>query len=47
MTSQHETDLTHLTRSIELADEAVREGKHPFGSVLVSAEGQKIVYKPW
>ncbi|MEC8154693.1 MAG: nucleoside deaminase [Pseudomonadota bacterium] len=39
MTSQHETDLIHLTRSIELADEAVCEGNHPFGSVLVSAEG--------
>ena len=39
MTSQHETDLIHLIRSIELADEAAREGNHPFGSVLVSAEG--------
>ena len=39
MPSQHETDLIHLTRSIELADEAVCEGNHPFGSVLVSAEG--------
>ncbi len=39
MPSQHETDLIHLTRSIELADEAVREGNPPFGSVLVSAEG--------
>ena len=42
MTSQHETDLIHLTRSIELADEAVREGNHPFGSVLVSAEGKVL-----
>ena len=42
MTSQHETDLIHLTRSIELADEAVREGNHPFGSVLVSAEGEVL-----
>ena len=42
MTSQHETDLIHLTRSIELADEAVREGNHPFGSVLVSAEGDVL-----
>ena len=42
MPSQHETDLIHLTRSIELADEAVREGNHPFGSVLVSAEGEVL-----
>ena len=42
MTSQHVTDLIHLTRSIELADEAVREGNHPFGSVLVSAEGEVL-----
>lgn len=42
MPSQHETDLIHLTRSIELADEAVREGDHPFGSVLVSAEGSVL-----
>ena len=28
-------DVSHLTRSIELADEAVEEGNHPFGAVLV------------
>jgi len=32
-------DLHFLKRTIELADEAVAEGNHPFGAVLVSAEG--------
>lgn len=35
----HAEDLRHLERSIALADEAVAEGNHPFGAVLVSAEG--------
>lgn len=39
---QHEIDLGHLRRSIALADEAVREGNHPFGAVLVSAEGDVL-----
>ena len=42
MPSQHETDVKHLIRSIELADEAVQEGNHPFGSVLVSAKGEVL-----
>jgi len=42
MTSQHSIDLKHLARSIELADEAVVEGNHPFGSVLVSASGEVL-----
>lgn len=42
MPSQHETDMKHLIRSIELADEAVTEGNHPFGSVLVSADGHVL-----
>lgn len=42
MTSHHDIDLIHLTRSIDLADEAVIEGNHPFGSVLVSAEGDVL-----
>jgi hypothetical protein len=42
MTSRHDIDLIHLTRSIDLADEAVIEGNHPFGSVLVSAEGDVL-----
>ena len=35
----HTADLKHLERSIALADEAVTEGNHPFGAVLVSADG--------
>lgn len=35
-------DLLHLERSIELADEAVSEGNHPFGALLVSASGEVI-----
>lgn len=42
MPSQHETDVKHLIRSIELADEAVQEGNHPFSSVLVSAKGEVL-----
>lgn len=33
------TDLTHLRRCIELADEALNAGDQPFGSVLVDATG--------
>lgn len=40
---QHATDLEHLQRSIELADEAVTEGNHPFGAVLVSASGDVLM----
>lgn len=32
-------DLTYLRRTITLADEAVAEGNHPFGAVLVSRDG--------
>lgn len=35
-------DLIHLDRSIELADEAVSEGNHPFGAILVSASGEVL-----
>ncbi|WP_300030634.1 nucleoside deaminase [uncultured Roseobacter sp.] len=35
-------DLCHLRRAIELADEAVTEGNHPFGAVLVSARGNVL-----
>ena len=37
-----ERDLTFLRRSIVLADEAVAEGNHPFGAVLVSASGDVL-----
>jgi len=33
-------DLEFLRRTIALADQAVREGNHPFGSVLVSRDGK-------
>ncbi len=32
-------DIVHLERTIELADEAVTEGNHPFASLLVAADG--------
>lgn len=34
------TDLKHLARSVALAKIALDKGDEPFGSVLVSAEGQ-------
>jgi tRNA(Arg) A34 adenosine deaminase TadA len=34
-----DTDLTHLRRCVALAAEAVAAGDHPFGSVLVAADG--------
>jgi tRNA(Arg) A34 adenosine deaminase TadA len=33
-------DLPHLRRCVELAAEAVDAGDHPFGSVLVAADGR-------
>lgn len=35
----NDQDLAFLRRSIELADDAVAEGNHPFGAVLVAANG--------
>jgi tRNA(Arg) A34 adenosine deaminase TadA len=35
-------DLPHLRRCVELAAEAVAAGDHPFGSVLVAADGQVL-----
>lgn len=37
-----ETDLTHLRRCVELAETALEKGDEPFGSVLVSAEGEVL-----
>lgn len=34
--------IRFLRRSIELADEAVSEGNHPFGAVLVSGSGDVL-----
>ena len=37
-----ETDLTHLNRCVELAREALAQGDQPFGSVLVSKNGEVL-----
>ena len=37
-----ETDLRHLRRCIELAREAYEAGDEPFGSVLVSGDGEVL-----
>ncbi|MFC9087119.1 nucleoside deaminase [Nocardiopsis dassonvillei] len=34
-----ETDMRHLRRAVDLAEEALEAGDEPFGSVLVSGEG--------
>lgn len=38
----NETDLKHLKRCIELAKTALKKGDEPFGSVLVSADGEVL-----
>ncbi|TNM60218.1 nucleoside deaminase [Streptomyces sp. NP160] len=38
-----ERDLAHLTRCVDLAEEAVEAGDEPFGSLLVSAAGEVLV----
>lgn len=38
-----QTDETHLRRAIELAREARANGQHPFGALIVSAQGKVIV----
>ncbi|MBL1267093.1 MAG: nucleoside deaminase [Halomonas sp.] len=35
----NDRELAYLTRAVELAEEALEAGDEPFGSVLVSAEG--------
>lgn len=37
-----ETDLKHLKRCVELAKTALEKGDEPFGSVLVSADGEVL-----
>ena len=39
--SKH-NDLKHLGHCIDLADEAVAEGNHPFGAVLVDRDGNVL-----
>ena len=38
----NDSDFKHLQRCIELAKEALDNGDQPFGSVLVSAEGEVL-----
>ena len=38
----NETDLKHLRRCVELAKTALEKGDEPFGSVLVSADGEVL-----
>ncbi|GKV67276.1 MULTISPECIES: nucleoside deaminase [unclassified Sporosarcina] len=38
----NEIDRKHLTRCIELAEKALENGDEPFGSILVSAEGEVL-----
>lgn len=37
-----DTDLRHLTRCVDLAEEALDAGDEPFGSVLVDAAGTAL-----
>ena len=36
------SDLVHLERATTLADEAVAEGNHPFGAVLIGEDGETL-----
>jgi tRNA(Arg) A34 adenosine deaminase TadA len=36
------TDVAHLRRAVELADEAARHGNRPFGAVIVGAGGEQL-----
>ena len=40
--TQHDFDLQILEQTIILADEAVQEGNHPFGAVLVGPDGKVL-----
>lgn len=40
--ANHAQDLKFLKHAIMLADQAVSEGNHPFGAVLVSCENQVL-----
>lgn len=37
-----DVELRHLTRAVELAEQALEQGDEPFGSVLVSGDGQVL-----
>lgn len=38
----NDTDLKFLRRCVELAEEALEKGDEPFGSILVSADGEVL-----
>lgn len=38
-----EIDLRHIEHAADLADEAVKEGNHPFGAVLVGEDGNTVL----
>lgn len=38
----NDTDRRHLARAVDLAEAGLAEGNDPFGSVLVSAEGEVL-----
>ena len=40
--TQHDFDVKTLEQTIILADEAVQEGNHPFGAVLVGQDGKVL-----
>ena len=40
--TQHDFDVKTLEQTIILADEAVQEGNHPFGAVLVGPDGKVL-----
>ena len=40
--TQHDFDLQILEQTIILADEAVQEGNHPFGALLVGEDGKVL-----
>ncbi len=42
-TSISATDRTHLSRAVELAEAALDAGDEPFGSLLVSADGEVLL----
>ena len=42
VTSVSEHDLGHLRRCVELAQQARDRGDHPFGSVVVTADGRVV-----
>jgi tRNA(Arg) A34 adenosine deaminase TadA len=43
VTKQAENDIAYLTRSIVLADDAVKQGNHPFAALLVGPDGSTIL----